>query len=126
MRIGHVCREGQVLDGGPSGNPADLTDAEVRVTGGPGPQDWGDIGAHKSLARVSIHDLGICTVERVPVGIPVVGEPTAEAPRLRQLECAAIGDRGSAEHSIGDAGEAKALVSAGKTGAAIHCERRYS
>src|SRR5712691_6285648 len=73
---------------------------------------WGqgghEVGADQGLARIAILQLSIGTVDAGgPVGIPVMGETTAEAPGLDGIDSGT-----SAEDAIGKTGETGALIRA--------------
>src|SRR5216684_2636882 len=73
---------------------------------------WGqgghEVGADQGLARIAILQLSIATVDAAgPVGIPVMGETTAEAPGLDGIDSGT-----NAEDAIGKTGETGALIRA--------------
>src|SRR5882757_4182195 len=125
MRVGHVGREGQVLDGRPTSDHAELRDVVVRVAIGDttgSTKSSADrtanaaSAAEQGLGRVVVHDRSISTVDgSVPVRIPVVGVSAAEAPGLDRLLLSA-----SREHRVRRDSEANALLGSGQIGAAIY------
>src|SRR3954454_18626051 len=116
---GNVSRERQVLDRGPAGDETHRADGEVRVTtrhtGNAAEHATSTTGAaDRGLGQGTELGLGVSTVDRgVPVGVPVVGVRTAEAPGLDRFLLAARD-----EHGVRSIGEADALV--GNAGAAKH------
>src|SRR6185312_2393331 len=93
MGPGNIRREGQVLDRGPPSGETKLRNVVVGVAGGDtrtkGSLDRPDpaaSAAQQTFRGVVVHDRRVSTVDAaVPVGIPVVGVATAEAPCLDQL-----------------------------------------
>src|SRR5882724_2026178 len=95
MGVGHIGREGQVLDRGPTSDHTKLRDVVVGVAVGDttcstkGSADRtadAASAAEQGLGRVVVHDRSISTVDgSVPVRIPVVGVSAAEAPGLDRL-----------------------------------------
>src|SRR3954454_22431142 len=85
---GNLSRERQVLDRGPAGDETHRADGEVRVTtrhtGNAAEHATSTTGAaDRGLGQGTELGLGVSTVDRgVPVGVPVVGVRTAEAPGL--------------------------------------------
>src|SRR5947207_2790683 len=121
MTPAYVSSEGKALDRSPDDVAADGCKVEVRVTTGQtGRRSEGsdEVGADQGLARISIPQLSIRTIEAAgPGGTPVVGVTTAEAPGLDGIDA-----RTSTEDAVSKTSETDALIRA--AAAAVHEEAR--
>src|SRR5258705_395497 len=110
----HVSSDRKVIDRSPDQVGTDDCEVEVRVATRQTIR-WGqaghEVGADQGLARIAILQLSIGTVDAAgPVGIPVMGVTTAEAPGLNGIDSGT-----NAEDAIGKTGETGALIHAAAT-----------
>src|SRR5882724_12321372 len=98
--------EGEVLHRGPDDVATDHCDVEVGVAVAGQVKQRHRVEADRCLGKTAVLQRAIGTVDGArPVGIPVVGEATAEAPTLYRFKIAAVD-----EYGIIDGGEPEALV----------------
>src|SRR6267378_3103802 len=113
--------EGEVLDRGPDDVATDHCDVEVGVAvAGQSKLRPGE-EADRVLGKRAVLQRAIGTVDGArPVGVPVVGEATAEAPSLHRFKTAIREAIAASEYGIINRGKSEALVSTRKTGATKH------
>src|SRR5260370_628425 len=119
--------EGEVLHRGPDDVATDHCDVEVGVAVAgqtklrPGGAADAADAADRCLGKIAVLQRAIGTVDGArPVGVPVVGEATAEAPTLHRFKTAIREAIAASEYGIIDGGEPKALVRDAITAATKH------
>src|SRR6185369_2841180 len=117
-RVAQVRSERQALDRSPDGVDTDNSEVEVRVTSTDEGERRNHVGADRGLAPSAILQLSIRTIDGSdPVGIPVMGITTTEAPALDGFN-----SRTGGEDTIRNAGDTDALVGPSQSRAAVHEE----